>query len=236
MSNYAPACEYYDLLYSEIKDYEAEIPRLLEIIRSAPLTVRRILDVGCGPGRHARLLSDAGLDVDGLDLEPGFIRIAQERNPNGRFLVGDMTSLEVSEPYDALICLFGTIGYAVDKTKLHSALACFHSAIRPSGLLIVEPWFEPDDMTDGSIFMHTARRDDLIVCRVARTKVVGAVSRHEFEYLIARPSGIEHLSEVHELGLFPRSAMTEAFEATGFKVEFDPEGLTGRGLYIASKP
>lgn len=235
MGSYAPACEYYDLLYSGIRDYEAEIPRLLEIIRSAPLPVSRILDVACGTGRHARLLSDAGLDVDGLDLEPGFIRIAQERNPNGRFHVGDMISFVVSEPYDAVLCLFGSIGYAVDETRLHAAFACFRSAIRPGGLLVVEPWFEPDDMQDGSVHMHSARSDNLLVCRVARTKVVGAVSRHEFEYLIASPNGIEHLSELHELGLFPRSVMTEAFETAGFEVAYNPEGLMGRGLYVASK-
>ena len=235
MGNFAPSYEYYDLLYSEIKNYEAEILRLLEIIRSAPLPMRKILDVGCGTGRHAELLCEAGLEVDGLDIEPGFIHIAQERNPNGRFLVGDMTSFEVSEPYDALFCLFGSIGYAVDEARLHAAFECFRNAVRPSGLLIVEPWFEPDDMTDGAVHMHTARRDNLVVCRVARTKIVGAVSRLEFEYLIARPSGIKHLSEVHELGLFPRSVMTEALESSGFKVEYDQEGLTGRGLYVATK-
>jgi hypothetical protein len=175
------------------------------------------------------------MDVDGLDLEPGFIRIAQEQNPNGRFLVGDMTSFKVSEPYDALLCLFGTIGYALDEPGLHAAFDCFRSAIRPEGLLIVEPWLEPGDVKDGSIFMHTAQRDDLIVCRVARTKVIGAVSRHEFEYLIGRPGGIEHISEIHELGLFPRSVMMKAFEEYDFKAGYEPEGLMGRGLYVASR-
>jgi hypothetical protein len=62
------------------------------------------------------------------------------------------------------------------------------------------------------------------------------VSRLEFEYLVARPSGIERLSETHRLGLFPRSVMIDAFERAGLRVTHDEEGLMGRGLYVATKP
>lgn len=235
VGDYALAAEYYDLLYSEIKDYEAEVSRLLEIFGSATIPVHTVLDVACGSGRHAKILAQSGLRVDGLDFEPAFVRMAQERNPAGCFVVGDMMSFEVSEPYDAVLCLFGSIGYAADETELRAALGSFANALHSGGLLVLEPWFAPGDMEDGYVTALTAKRDELAVSRVSRTKIVGTVSRLEFEYLVARPAGIQHLSEVHELGLFPRSTMESVLAAAGFDVTYDPEGLIGRGLYVGTK-
>lgn len=195
MGSYSQAAEFYDLLYSEIKDYGTETARLLEIFGSAQIPVSRVLDVGCGTGKHSQLLSETGLDVDGLDLEPEFVRIAQKRNPAGSFSVGDMTAFEVSQPYDAVTCLFGSIGYAVDDARLRRAVTCLGRAVRRGGLVILEPWFEPGTMEDGYVTMHSARDEGLVVCRVSRTSIVGTVSRLEFHYLIARPSAIEHRSE-----------------------------------------
>jgi len=63
VGSYAQAAEHYDLLYSGFKDYEGEAARLLEILEGAARGVRRVLDVGCGPGRHAESLSRRGLYV-----------------------------------------------------------------------------------------------------------------------------------------------------------------------------
>ena len=235
MGRYSQAAEFYDLLYSEIKNYRTETARLLEILGSAQFPVSRVLDVGCGTGKHAQLLCESGLEVDGLDLEPEFVRIAQRRNPTGSFSVGDMTAFEVSQPYDAVVCLFGSIGYVLEEAKLRKAIACLVSAVHPGGLVILEPWFEPGTMEDGYVTMLSARGERIVVSRVSRTSIVDTVSRLEFKYLIGRPSGIEQLSEVHELGLFPRAAIEDAFQHVGFEVAYDPEGLMGRGLYMASK-
>ena len=55
-----------------------------------------------------------------------------------------------------------------------------------------------------------------------------------FHYLRGTPDGIEHYSERMELALFTRDEMTRAFESAGMAVRYDPEGLMGRGLYLAT--
>ncbi len=77
-----------------------------------------------------------------------------------------------------------------------------------------------------------------LLCPSMGSKLVDWTSRRvswiEFQYLVAEPHEIRHLREVHELGLFTEEEMLEALQAGGFQeVEFDPEGLTGRGLYLA---
>lgn len=235
VSSYSRAAGLYDLLYGAFKDYRAETVRLLDIFGSGSVPVARVLDVACGTGMHAKSLAEAGLQVDGLDLEPEFVRIAQDRNPEGRFRVGDMTSFEVDEPYDVVLCLFGSIGHVVEEDRLRAAVRCMAAAVRPGGLLVLEPWFEPGAMQDGYVVVNTAKSDDLSVCRMSRTSIRGDVSRLEFEYLVGRPTGIERLSEIHELGLFTRTLMEESMRAQGLDVSYDPEGLIGRGLYVARK-
>jgi len=235
MSSYAHAAEYYDALYAGSKDYEHEASRLLEVFAGAGVPVRRVLDVGCGTGRHAEALGRRGLLVDGLDLEPAFVRLAAARNPGRDFHVGDMTAFEVSEPYDAVLCLFGTIGYAADETRLRAATQCLHDAVRSGGLVAVEPWLEPGDARDGHVTAQCGRGDGLAVARVSRLTVSGSVTRLEFEYLVARRGGIERLSERHELGLYPQSVMLAAFEAAGLRARYEREGLTSRSLYVATR-
>jgi len=236
MGSYSQAAQFYDLLYAEIKDYEADTGRLLTLFEAAVSPVGRVLDVGCGTGRQAQLLRESGMEVDGLDLEPGFIEIAQDRNPAGAFRVGDMTDFEVSEPYDAVLCLFGSVGYALDELGLRATIGCLARAVRAGGIVVLEPWFEPGAMTDGHVTMHSAEGDGVHVCRMSRTSIRGDISRLEFEYMVGRSGGIERLSEVHELGLFSGPVIEDAFREAGLEVRYDSEGLMGRGIYLASKP
>lgn len=53
----------------------------------------KVLDVGCGPGRDADLLTKAGLKVTGIDLSAGLISVAKDDFPNIDFIEGDMLNL-----------------------------------------------------------------------------------------------------------------------------------------------
>jgi SAM-dependent methyltransferase len=69
--------------------------------------IRRVLDIGCGPGQLAELMFDRGIDeYTGLDFSEAAIELARERAPAGRFIVGDARSARVytDVEYDALVC------------------------------------------------------------------------------------------------------------------------------------
>jgi hypothetical protein len=88
-------------------------------------------------------------------------------------------------------------------------------------------------LEDGRVFRHTGTHLGRAVERVSRNEIDGRISRLRFEYRVETPDGIRHLSEVHELGLFTGDEMATAFEDAGLRAEFDPVGLTGRGLWVA---
>jgi SAM-dependent methyltransferase len=236
VGSYASAAEYYDLLYSETdKDYGAEAALLASLIRASRPEARTILDVGCGTGAHARELIDAGFSVDGVDLEPDLVEIAGAKCPEGSFVVGDMTTLALPGRYDVVTCLFSAVGYVRTESKLNAAIRAMAEHLHPGGLLLVDPWFEPGQLTDGWITTIVGRRDDLSVCRMSRTVLAGDVSRLEFEYLVGRSGGIERRSETHELGLFTQDQMEQAFRHAHLTVERIPERVRTRGLYVGRR-
>src|SRR6266550_1823142 len=63
------------------KGTEQEVGFLVDALELGP--GERVLDVGCGPGRHALALARRGIDVVGVDIAQRFIDIARERTPQG---------------------------------------------------------------------------------------------------------------------------------------------------------
>lgn len=236
MSSYRQAAEFYDLLYSLEKDYPAEARFLDGLIRRFCPSASTVLDVGCGTGAHASSLSDLCYEVDGIDLDPTFVEIARRKCPGGLFEVGDMTTFALERTYDVVTCLFSSIGYVRTENGLRAAISRMHRHLNPGGVLLIDPWFEPGQLTDGWIVTLTGQREGLSVSRMSRTVVDGPISRLEFEYLIGTAAGIERRSEVHELGLFTQDQMETAFSAAGLSVAREPEVLGTRGVYIGTLP
>jgi len=230
---FTASAEYYDLIYSALKDYDAETAQIASLLRRLDPTCRTVLDVACGTGEHARLLAGAGFDVDGLDLDPAFIRIASGKHPAGRFIEADMTDFHIQRRYDAVVCLFSSIGYVRTLERVGQAFRCFRDHLAPGGVIVVEPWFLPGVLDPSRAVRQTAEANGLTVSRVSRVEIEGTLSRVHFDYEITDATGTRHAKETHELGLFTPAELLQRFQAAGLRAEYDPKGLTDRGLYVA---
>jgi SAM-dependent methyltransferase len=231
---FSASAELYDLIYAGFKDYPAETAQLAALIRAAHPAARRVLDVACGTAEHARLLSEQyGFVVDGLDLDPAFVRIARRKLPAATVYEADMSAFAVPGRYDVILCLFSSIGYLKTLDNVRRALERFRAHLAGGGIVIVEPWFVPGALTPGRVTVNTAEGEGVTVCRMSHCEVDGCLSRLRFEYLIGRPSGIERASEVHELGLFTVEEMQDCFRQAGLEARYDPQGPSGRGLFLA---
>jgi SAM-dependent methyltransferase len=93
------------LRYSFTKGTEQEVAFLVEALDLQPGR-DRVLDVGCGPGRHAHALARRGIEVVGVDISPRFVDLATEHAPPGAtFQVGDARHLAFDGEFDAVISL-----------------------------------------------------------------------------------------------------------------------------------
>jgi SAM-dependent methyltransferase len=185
-----------------------------------------------GTGEHARCLAGARFVVDGLDVEPAFVRIARRKHPEGRFFEADMSDFRLPEQYDVVMSLFSSIAYLTVDRVLR-AFVCFRQHLLPGGLVVVEPWFEPGVLDPQRVSRNVGKTSDICVTRTGRVELEPGLSRLYFDYEISGPKGTRHASEVHELGLFSKDELMGAFRSAGLQADYDPKGLTNRGLYIA---
>jgi SAM-dependent methyltransferase len=230
---FSASAEFYDLIYSSFKDYNSEAAQIADLLRLLHPRCTSLLDVACGTGEHARLLAARGFVVDGLDLEPAFVRVARDKHPGGRFFEGDMSDFHLPHRYDAVLCLFSSIGYLRTLDRVGNALACFREHLAPGGVIVIEPWFPPGGLDPTRVARNVGEANGVRVSRVSRVEIDGRLSRLRFDYEISDGTGTRRASEVHELGLFTTAEMTDTFHHAGLDVDYDPKGLTDRGLYVA---
>lgn len=146
-----------------------------------------------------------------------------------------MVDFGIGKTYDVVMCLFSSIGYVKTLGRVTSALERFKAHMNDGGLILVEPWFSPEAITPGKIFINTAQTDEISVVRMGYSHVHDRISTLHFEYLIGTYGKIDHEIEKHELGLFTVDEMNQCFKNAGLIVNFDEDGISGRGLFIARK-
>ncbi len=228
--------KYYDAIYGAMgKDYAAEVRKVHKFIQKYKSNSgNTLLDIACGTGAHAGPLS-AQYQVEGLDLDLNMLKVARKKYPQLRFHHGDMTSFALRHQFDVITCLFSSIGYVKTKANLYKALTTMSQHLRPGGVLLVEPWFTPEQWNSGRVFTLRVDQPDLKIVRMSHSGRRGKISLLEFQYLIGTSQGIQHSVERHELRLFTHEEYLQAFRSAGLKVIHHAKGLDGRGLYIGTK-
>jgi len=108
--------------------------------------------------------------------------------------------------------------------------------VAPGGLLVVEPWFLPEQWAPGHVGAIFIDEPDLKVARINVSADVQEVLTMTFHYLVGTPQGVERFTEDHVVGMFAHEQYLAAAMGAGLEVEHDPEGLMGRGLYVGTKP
>jgi malonyl-CoA O-methyltransferase len=104
------------------------------LIALAPKSGERILDAGCGTGRHFVPLQRAGSKIFGIDFSMGMLRVARRRHPRMPVLQADLQqALPFASGYfDAILCAL--VGEHLE--RLHLVFREMHRVLRPGGRLV----------------------------------------------------------------------------------------------------
>jgi SAM-dependent methyltransferase len=147
-----------------------------------------VLDLCCGPGRHAVELAKRGLVVTGVDRSPFLLGRARERAVAERvdveWVERDMREFVRPGAFDLVVNLFTSFGYFDSKADDVLVLENVHASLRPNGALVMElaskEWLARvfqdttcDELPDGGLLVQrheifddwTRIRNDWIVLR-----------------------------------------------------------------------
>lgn len=228
----------YDALYSG-KNYEAEAAKLKGFVDHYKLSNGNdLLDIACGTGLHLPYLV-ADFHVTGVDLSPQQLAKARERLPDVEFQQGDMRDFDLNKQFDVVTCLFSSMGYVHPYPELEKAVKNLAKHLKPGGVLIVEPWLQPN-IFDPNRPPHSETGElpekGLKVTRTAHNGIDGNVSVMNMHHTVETPEGSYEFTEEHRLALYTHEEYRHAFEAAGVSFTLDEEGLSGRSLYLGVRP
>jgi len=132
----------YEVLYANRN--EAEARKLADLVEEKipHENYPKIVDVGCGRGRHSITLAERGYRTTGIDLSSKAIkkaeRIAAERElQHVQFLVQDMRQ-PLSLRFDAALNLFTTFGYFLEDEENERVLQSVNSMLKKNGLFLID--------------------------------------------------------------------------------------------------
>ncbi|MBN1433458.1 class I SAM-dependent methyltransferase [Candidatus Fermentibacterales bacterium] len=99
----------------------------------------RVLDVGCGDGRHLEALLEKCREAWGLDLSPWLLERARGRKGlSGRLVRADMRAIPFAPRFDLVTSLFTSFGYFLEDSLNAHVMMEMASCLRPGGVLVVD--------------------------------------------------------------------------------------------------
>jgi len=146
MSSYTGRhAELYDVFYAD-KPYAQEAAFVHQCLQQyGGGTVHRLLELACGTGTHALALEKFGYEVVATDYSKDMLACARckatKLSSSIEFCRQDMRELNISgRPFDAVICLFDSIGFVKTNEEIVKVLRGVYHNLRPDGLFVFEFW------------------------------------------------------------------------------------------------
>jgi SAM-dependent methyltransferase len=127
----------------QLPQYRENFHWYLEPLASAPLRGLRVLDAGCGMGRHTVHFLGEGAEVVALDASPAIeAAAANGRDANALFLQADVLRLPLADCSFDLVCCLGVLHHIEDTA---GGLAELVRVLRPGGSLLVYLYHDPGE-------------------------------------------------------------------------------------------
>ncbi len=171
--------------------------------------VESVLDLGCGAGRHARLLCDRWWTV-GLDLSSALLKVARRESPAAPYVRADMRELPFApESFDLAVNLFTSFGYFDDDREHAQVLKRVGTATKRGGTFVL------DFLNPGEVRRNLVARDERVVGGSTVEQFRRISADRKFVEKTIRVRGKEYLERVR---LLSSLELEEMLDAAGFDV------------------
>jgi SAM-dependent methyltransferase len=240
MSVFGEYAHCYDLLYRD-KDYAGEARFVKGLLDRHALGARRVLDLGCGSGRHAALLAGTGLSVHGVDYSADMLDEARRRaaalpediRARLSFSEGDVRTLRLNETFNAVTALFHVVSYQPTDADLAATFATAAAHLRPGGVFLFDCWYGPTVLHEPpEIRIKRAEDESIRVVRLCDPEMLADQNTVIVRYTIFvedKASGsIRKIEESHRMRYLFTAEVERLLAGVGMTLADSAEWLTGR--------
>lgn len=206
---------YYDLEY---RDYRDDLDFYVQLAEwTGPAHDEAVLELGCGTGRVAVALAEAGFNVTAVDVSLGMLEVC-ERNADKRGVRERITPVRLdmrelyglpNEHYGMALCALNTFSYLPTTTDQLRVLQGARTWLGPHGLLVLDltpPWPEYLVPRDGEVIHQGSFRDG----------ATGSVLHKFVTGTLDYPAQTHHVTMLYDLELADGS-LTRLSEAVAFR-------------------
>lgn len=217
---------YYNAFYHD-KDYMAEARQIDNLLKKYGNNIEKIINYGCGTGKHDIELSKMGYRCMGIDMSPLMIEIAQKNCKYEKisidFSVADIRKYEPSEKYNAVISLFHVMCYQSNNEDIIAAFQTARKALNKDGLFLFDVWYGPGVLSDKpGIRVKEIEDDRNKIVRIARPMMHDKknVVDVNYEVLIINKetNEVQTINETHSMRYFFRPELEYYLGEAGFEL------------------
>jgi SAM-dependent methyltransferase len=213
---YGDLAEWWPLI-SPVEDYEEEAAFAAEMLATARIPVRSVLELGSGGGHNAFFLK-ARYEMTLVDLSPAMLAVSTELNPECEHIVGDMRDVRLGRTFDAVF-IHDAIDYMTDERDLCAAMATASAHCRPGGVALVLPDHTVESFVPGTDHGGSdgAGRGIRYLEWTRGPDPGDSVVETDYVFLIRLAGGhVRVVHERHQTGLFAEAVWLDALRRAGF--------------------
>jgi ubiquinone/menaquinone biosynthesis C-methylase UbiE len=213
---YNQLSKYIDASYRRTKNYQQEV----DFIRRRVGNARGILiDVACGSGGHAELLSESGFEVYAVDLNDGMLRLLKKNLPKATVFKQDMRQLHLPVKADVLICMYNSINYNYSYDELTNTFQRFYDHLKPGGVLIFDTAFMKHTWKPGPFSVETMTTPEFEVARVNKSYKKGSFGIVEIVFVVFERGRKKIIETQNKIFLPDRERILALMKQVGFKTK-----------------
>ena len=218
---------YYNAFYQD-KDYRMETQQVDILLKRYGNNIKKIINFGCGTGKHDIELSRMGYQCTGIDMSSMMIEIAKQnaenlKEHNINFSVADIRTYKERNQYDAVISLFHVMSYQTDNNDILSAFQSARNALNIGGIFIFDVWYGPGVLSDKPIVrVKEVEDNNYRLIRIAKPvmddkrNVVDVC--YEVLAIDKKTNETKTIEEVHHMRYFFRPELEFYLRESGFEL------------------
>lgn len=221
------------------------VPYIRQLWDQQGVNPKSLLDLACGTGTAALAFARLGIQVTGVDLSDEMLDVARKKRLGKRvnWQQGDMRKLQLSESFDAAICLYDSLNYLLSPSEFEATILGVARHLRPGGLFIFDVVTEYALAEEWGNGTEVVPDEDLY--QIWRSSYDSSTKIAEMNITIFYKDG-EHyqkIEEVHHHRAIDRAEVDHALERCGFQLlgayqcltQHPPQEESYRIAYIARR-